>query len=94
MKDIRTTLMSISVTRMMYGWTKWGGATEGISKESVDEWFCQICGEPQIKELPSYMIPVDITQRDFIRVCSSCKAKSVQRHIMLCWDLLRLIRGN
>jgi hypothetical protein len=76
----------------MYGWTKWGGATQGLVKEELDEWYCQCCGEKQIKVLPSYMFPTDTTQRDFIRVCSDCKAKAHAKSIRLCWDLLKLIK--
>jgi hypothetical protein len=83
---------SLSITHMMYGWSKWGGGTQGLAKETLDEWYCQACGEEQIKGLPSYMIPVDTTRRDFVRVCASCKAKAISHQISLCFDLLRLLK--
>jgi hypothetical protein len=86
-------LLSVSITGKMYGWTKWGGATQGLIKEELDEWYCQICGEKQIKTLPSYMFPMDCTQRDFSRVCTDCKAKAHVRHVVIFWDLLKIIKG-
>jgi hypothetical protein len=83
--------MSLTITRKMYGWTKWGGAREGLVKEELDEWYCQACGEKQIKVLPSYMFPTNGTGRDFVRVCTLCKAKSVLKHLK-CWqDLINLL---
>jgi hypothetical protein len=86
-------LLSLSITHKMYGWTKWGGATQGLIKEELDEWYCQVCGEKQIKTLPSYMFPMDVTQRDFSRVCSDCKSKAHAKHIVIFWDLLRVVKS-
>jgi len=77
----------------MYGWSKWGGATQGLVKEELDEWYCQVCGEKQTKTLPSYMIPMDLTQRDFARVCSDCKAKAKVTKVVIFWDLLRIVKA-
>ena len=74
------------------GWTKWGGAVYGIDKTEFDQWYCQACGDEQIKGLPSYMIPMDESQRDFIRVCSSCKFKAVKTRVRISWDLIRIIK--
>lgn len=63
-----------SITKIMYGWTKWGGANHGIVKEKLEEWYCQGCGKKQRDGLPSYMIPIDdVDGRDFVRVCSNCE---------------------
>lgn len=83
---------SISITRKMYGWTKWGGAREGLVKEDLEEWYCQCCGEKQIKVLPSYMFPVDEFERDFIRICTVCKARSIAKKLRKFEELLRLLR--
>ena len=63
----------MKITKMMYGWTKWGGASHGLVKEQLDEWYCQLCGEHQVVELPAYMFPLDDGNRNFIRICSICK---------------------
>ena len=64
---------SISLTKQMYGWSKWGGARKGIVKESLDTWYCQLCGEEQTIGLPAYMF--HLGDRDYIRLCSKCWAK-------------------
>ena len=76
----------------MYGWSKWGGGNQGLVKEELDEWFCQSCAKPQRKGLPSYM--VESAEREFMRVCSSCKHKMVQNHIRNYWRLLGYIRPD
>lgn len=76
----------------MYGWSKWGGGTEGLVKEELDEWYCQSCGEKQLKTFPSYMIPTDEAQRDYIRVCAECKAKTYGQRVIFSYQLLRIIR--
>ena len=84
--------MSLTITKKMYGWSKWGGPREGMYKEDLDEWFCQGCGEKQIRVLPSYMFPTDESGREFVRVCTLCKAKSLLKHISKWEELLRLLR--
>ena len=64
---------SISITKQMYGWTKYGGARKGVVKETLDTWYCQVCGEKQTRGLPAYMY--HIGDRDYIRVCSKCWSK-------------------
>lgn len=76
----------------MYGWSKWGGATMGIVKEELDTWYCQICGQQQVKELPSYMFPVDEYKRDYVRICSKCKSKAVVKKVVVFTDLLKMIK--
>lgn len=84
--------MTLSITMKCYGWSKWGGAREGLVKEELDEWYCQGCGEKQIKVLPSYMFPVDSMGRDFVRVCSLCKAKSIVKKLTEWEALLKVLR--
>lgn len=84
---------SLSITKMMYGWSKWGGATHGLAKESLDEWYCQVCGEKQTKMLPSYMFPYDSFGRDFVRICARCKAKAKLKDICYVFELINLIKG-
>jgi len=74
------------------GWSKWGGRFHGLDKETLDEWYCQVCGEPQTKVLPSYMFPIDSGKRDFVRICSKCKAKSKIKRVVIFSDLTRIIR--
>jgi hypothetical protein len=76
------------------GWSKWGGGISGLFKEELDTWYCQICGDEQIKTLPSYMFPTDLSNREFVRVCSGCKSKSYTHRVTICWDLIRIIKGN
>jgi len=73
----------------MFGWSKWGGATKGIfTLLPSDEWFCQCCGEKQTRTLPSYMIPLDSSNRDFAKVCSRCKYKYIMKKLKTFFDLL------
>lgn len=74
-------------------WTKWGGGGYGLLKESLDEWYCQVCSEKQVRVLPSYMLPMDETQRDFIRICSLCKAKATIKRVTLCWELIKIVKS-
>lgn len=75
------------------GWSKWGGGRHGLLKESLEEWYCQSCGERQLNCFPSYMFPMDDSQRDFSRVCVACKAKANIKHVLIFWDLLKIVRS-
>lgn len=64
----------ISISKMKYGWSRYGGPNHGLVKEELPEWYCQGCGKLQAKGLPSYMLPMmDLRDRDFVRVCSQCE---------------------
>jgi hypothetical protein len=76
----------------MYGWSKWGGATMGMVKEELDSWYCQTCGEEQTKNLPSYMFPIDLFERDYVRICARCKAKARTNRVKLFEELRKIIR--
>jgi len=79
-----------TINQLSYGWSKWGGGNKGLVKEELDEWYCQGCGEFQKKILPSYM--VESATREFMRVCSSCKHKMVEKRIRDYWKLLAVIQ--
>lgn len=85
------TFETVSITKKMYGWTKYGGATLGFSQTLSDVWYCQFCGDRQVKELPCYLIPMDLSERDFIRACSSCKHTQVKAGATTVGELLKLI---
>jgi len=66
-------IKTVSITKMMYGWTKYGGRNYGIVKHGGG-WFCQACGEKQPKEAPAYMFCMDNGKfREFVRLCSCCE---------------------
>lgn len=85
--------VTISITKRMYGWSKYGGARDGIVKEELDEWYCQFCASKQVKGLPCYMIPVDEDKREYLRACSSCKHKTLVVKITTYEGLLKEVRG-
>lgn len=74
-------IQEVSITKKMYGWSKYGGARKGLVKEELDEWSCQLCGSKNNKNLPSYFIPEDPTQREYMRVCSRCKNISIKSQL-------------
>ena len=80
---IGASFVSLSLNMQKYGWSKWGGARKGIVKESLDTWYCQICGEEQTIGLPAYMH--HLGDRDFVRLCSKCRSK-----INAGWTLTRI----
>lgn len=80
--------LSLSITMKMFGWSKWGGANQGLFTLLPSEvWYCQCCGEKQTRNLPSYMIPMDSFNRDFVKVCTKCKYKSIIKKIKHFLDL-------
>ena len=54
-----------------YSWTKYG-SRKGLLKEKLDEWSCQVCGDKHVKGLPSYYIPEDALEHEYMRLCSYC----------------------
>jgi hypothetical protein len=61
-------------------------------KEELAEWYCQVCGIRQIDVLPCYMFPLDELGRDFVRVCTLCKAKSIVKKINKLYELIDPLR--
>lgn len=81
--------VTVSITKQMYGWSKYGGPRYGILKESKD-WFCQACGKKQVKEMAQYMLPIDGFHRDFVRICGICKHTQHKRRLdyrQLCYRI-------
>ena len=61
---------SLSITMQCYGWSKYGGARQGLVKTDDKIWYCQCCGEKQVREIPGYMY--GLGNREFIRLCAKC----------------------
>lgn len=91
----------IPLSKMRYGWSKYGGPNYGIAKQTgttgdlmlgLDDniWYCQLCGEEQNKELPNYLFSLDDTKRDFIRVCTKCKFDAVKKKVTSYRQLIKL----
>lgn len=63
-----------TLTKMMYGWSKYGGGRHGlIGEETMPEWTCQACGSQIPKIIPPFMFPVDNSYREFLRICANCQ---------------------
>lgn len=84
--------MDVSVTKKLYGWTKWGGANRGMAMEELDTWCCQACGRQQLKHLPQYYIPIDKWDRDYVRVCALCKHVYLLKRLTRVQDLFRWVK--
>jgi len=72
---------TISITKKMYGWSKYGGGRQGLAKEALPEWTCQLCGTKHSSEMPSYFVPETKDCREYYRVCSPCKNKMLKLNI-------------
>ena len=82
----------VKITKLMYGWSKWGGGNKGLVKESLDEWACQACGEKQRRELPSYML--ELWPREFVRICSKCKNIATKNKLKSFYELLEYVKKD
>lgn len=82
-------IIVIKKTKMMYGWSKYGGGRKGLVREEPKEWCCQSCGERYSKEMPGYFFPYDINMREFVKICGSCQNKAA---INLIQDLKTLLK--
>lgn len=90
--EITVETEEISIGKMKYGWSKWGGPMYGLVKDEQD-WFCQACSKPQPKEMPNYMLPIDRSGREFVRICSICKHIQLQNKISY-YQLIQLVRND
>lgn len=72
--------MSTVWGKMRYGWSKYGGPMFGLVK-SEHEWYCQSCSQLQPEGVAQYMIPINETLREYVRVCSICKHKQISEKI-------------
>jgi len=80
--------LSVSLTGKMFGWSKWGGGNQGIfTLLPSDEWWCQACGKVQTRNSPAYMIPIDAFNRDFAKVCSACRHRTIILKIRTFFEL-------
>jgi len=86
--------MDITITKKMYGWSKYGGARHGLVKEKLPEWTCQLCGSIHTSELPSYFMEETSDKREFYRICSVCKHKAIKLEIDNFTELLNLKVAN
>lgn len=78
----------VSLTKKMYGWTKYGGARKGLVSEELDEWYCTLCGSHNLKHLPAYFMPEDDSQREYMRLCTRCKNVALRLEIDTYEELL------
>lgn len=80
-------------TRLMYGWSKYGGASKGMVQEKTDTWYCQSCRtEKSISDI-SFMFP--IFDREFGRICQDCLDVAIQKRLRSLWDIAKIFRrGN
>lgn len=83
-----------SITKQMYGWSKWGGVRVGLVTEELDIWHCQVCSDPQVKDMPQYFILLEPGSDERIRICSSCKKESLRRGLFYFADLKKIICGE
>lgn len=79
------------ITKKAYSWSKYGGKNLGLVQEvKTPEWTCQACGDRQTSELPAYMF--EFSENEFIRICSTCQALKITKHLKSLDDLLQLVR--
>lgn len=80
-------------TKLMYGWSKWGGATKGMVQEQTDVWYCQSCRKEFPNTETSFMFP--IFEREFGRICRDCLDVAILKKMRTLWELMKLHRrGN
>jgi len=86
--------LSLSITMKVYGWSKYGGANNGAAKMmSEKEWFCQACQEEQMKDLPHYLFPMDVFNRDYAKICARCKGEANRKQIRYYPELRSYMRA-
>lgn len=76
------------ITKAVYGWTKWGGAKNGLEVTSP-EWYCQACKEKQSEGLPRYLIQIE--GEDYGKICSVCLHKAIQIKSQNIFDLIKFL---
>lgn len=83
-----------AISRMMKGWSKWGGANHSLLTIE-EEWNCQCCGEKQTIELPAYFIYITTKENgELARICSKCYNLSLIKEISNIMDLIDKIRKS
>lgn len=87
-----TVTTKATFTKMCYGWSKYGGPMYGLVKDE-QEWCCQACGKTQPEGFPQYMMPMDTSNREFLRICSVCKHTQLKKK-MNYQKLIELVRNH
>lgn len=82
----------VTKTKAMYGWSKYGGPNMGLVKQENDTWYCQSCGEEYPEEMSPFMMPMDDTMREFIRICGICYKRVLIKRIKYIMSLFKSIR--
>lgn len=80
--------------RFSYSWTKYEGKITKTDKEQEYDWFCQVCNEQYPKEMTPMLFPLDIFNKECIKVCGHCYKKSVEKHITDFHKLINYVRAN
>lgn len=79
-RNMHISRVTLTHTRMMYGWSKHGGPNQALVKQSGD-WCCQCCGQQQTEELNAYMFEMDLGMREFFRICAKCKKVALEHNV-------------
>ena len=80
--------VEVSLTKRMYGWSKYGGGRKGIVQENLDEWSCNLCGKRMVKPMTVYFIPFTDEEREFFKLCGSCKHQAIKQRINTFQDMM------
>lgn len=72
------------------GWSKWGGARQGLIREKTDTWFCQVCGQEQPAELPPYFF--QLYPKEYLKICAKCRKKTLDLKITKTQTLIKVTR--
>lgn len=81
------------LTQIMYGWSRYGGSTQGLVDEKIGEqWACQACGVFQEANLPPFYF--EFSPREFIKICELCHLKRIENDVISLIDLVSLVRKS
>lgn len=61
-------------------WSKWGGVRYGNTEsqeKKLPRWVCQICKREQLTGFPEYPLLFDEETREYLRICTECRFRSV-----------------
>jgi hypothetical protein len=75
-------------TKLMYGWSKWGGASKGMVQGLNNVWYCQSCRKESPISEASFMFP--IFDREFGRICRECLDVAILKKMKSLWELMKL----
>lgn len=81
----------VSITKMMYGWSKYGGPRHGLVKKNIKgTWACQACAQQQTEEMPRYMY--EFAPQEYVRVCGMCHFIGFHLGIQRVQELIPIVR--